>query len=149
MERWRNVWRDGFLPSLPTAGLVALREALRRDDHRLHQGATTTPLAHVAWTDYPCEGACALGFCGWQGKSLASVGEVEEFFNQACWEADQRLGEPAACREFLNWFDDVPRSVMRRELLSEVERALALRLPPTQIRRATQASASAVGVAAV
>jgi hypothetical protein len=52
---------------------------------------------------------------------------VEEYFARLCFEADQRLGEPAVCRWFLNWFDDTPRDVMRRELLAEVERALAER----------------------
>ena len=42
-------------------------------------------------------------------------------------EADTRLGEPAAVRYFLNWFDDTPRDEMRRQLLAEVNRALAER----------------------
>ena len=57
----------------------------------------------------------------------ATVGQVEEFFAKACYQADQRLGEPAACRWFLNWFDNTPRAEMRRELLAEVELALAVR----------------------
>ena len=79
------------------------------------------------------EAACALGFCGWQGDELESVGQVEEFFARACFEADQRLGEPAACRWFLNWFDDTPRDHMRRDLLNEVELALAQRLPRNRV----------------
>ena len=58
-----------------------------------------------------------------------AVGQVEEHFARCCFEADQRLGEPAACRWFLNWFDDAPRTDMRRELLAEVELALADRVP--------------------
>lgn len=146
MELWRATFRDGFAPSLSTIGLLALREALWRDDPRLHQGSTTMPASHVAAATYPCEGACALGFCGWQGTGLASIGEVEEFFSRTCWEADQRLGEPAACRWFLNWFDDTPRHEMRRDLLAEVELALALRHPPIEVRRDRQ---SAVGTARV
>ena len=69
--------------------------------------------------------ACALGYCGWQGDRLETVGQVEEFFARCCFEADQRLGEAAACRWFLNWFDDTPRDEMRQELLAEVERAIA------------------------
>jgi hypothetical protein len=79
--------------------------------------------------DWPVEGACALGFCGWQGDHLTTVGEVEEFFAKCCFEADRRLGEPAACRWFLNWFDDTPRKEMRRELLDEIEHTLAERVP--------------------
>jgi hypothetical protein len=129
MESWRLVWRDGFVPVLSTAGLEALREALRGDDPRLTQGSTTTPPPLMCVQDWPVEAACALGFCGWQGDDLESVGQVEEFFARACFEADQRLGEPAACRWFLNWFDDTPREEMRAALLAEVEKALAARLP--------------------
>jgi hypothetical protein len=58
---------------------------------------------------------------------LSTVGQVEEFFARCCFEADQRLGEPAACRWFLNAYDDWPRDEMRREMLAEVERELAER----------------------
>ena len=128
MESWRMVWRDGFAPLLSTTGLMSLRDALRGDDPRLVQGATTTPPPLLCVQDWPVESCCALGYCGWQGDRLDTVGEVEEFFAKCCFEADARLGEPAACRWFLNWFDDTPRADMRRELLAEVELALADRL---------------------
>ena len=142
MESWRIVWRDGFVPTLPTAGLEALRDALAADDHRIVQGATTTPPPLMCVQEWPVEAACALGFCGWQGEALETVGGVEEFFAKSCFEADNRLGEPAACRWFLNWFDDTPRDDMRRELLAEVELALADRLPiaPQVTRKATVAA---------
>ena len=127
MESWRKVWRDGFAPVLSTAGLQELRKALMRDDGRLTQGSTTTPPPLQCVLDWPVEGACALGYCAWQGDGLESVGEVEEFFARACFEADQRLGEPAACRWFLNWYDDTPREEMRTQLLAEVNRTLAER----------------------
>lgn len=127
MEGWRTTWRDGFVPELSTSALEALRDALRDDDPRLVQGTTSVPPPLMCVQDWPVEAACALGFCGWQGDDLESVGQVEAFFARACFEADQRVGEPAACRRFLNWFDDTPRDQMRRELLAEVERALAAR----------------------
>jgi hypothetical protein len=37
------------------------------------------------------------------------------------------MGEPAAVRWFLNWYDETPRDEMRRKLLAEVERAMAAR----------------------
>ena len=129
MENWRKVWRNGFVPVLSSFGLVQLREALRYDDLRLVQGATTSPPPLMCVQDWPVEACCALGFCGWQGDGLQTVGEVEEFFARCCFEADERLGEPAACRWFLNWFDDAPRDTMRRELLAEVDAALADRIP--------------------
>ncbi|MFO0809225.1 MAG: hypothetical protein U0746_11410 [Gemmataceae bacterium] len=127
MESWRKVWRDGLAPVLSTAGLKSLRKALSKDDVRLTQGSTTTPPPLQCVLDWPCEGACVVGYCGWQGDGLETVGEVEEFFARCCFEADNRLGEPAAVRYFLNWFDDNPRDDVRRLLLAEVDRALAER----------------------
>jgi len=127
MESWRKVWRDGLAPQLSVAALQALRGGLMNDDPQLLQGATTTPPPLQCVQDWSVEAACVLGYCGWHGDGLATVAEVEEFFAQACYEADQRLGEPAACRWFLNWYDDTPRDEMRRLLLAEVNRTLAQR----------------------
>lgn len=128
MESWRKVWRDGMAPQLSIAALGALQKALQNDDPRLLQGATTSPPPLECVRDWPVEAACVLGYCGWQGEGLETVAEVEEFFARACFETDNRLGEPAACRWFLNWFDDTPRDEVRRELLAEVTRTLARRL---------------------
>jgi hypothetical protein len=127
MDSWRKVWREGLAPQLSTAALEALERGLHSDDARLIQGATTTPPPLQCVQEWPVEAACALGFCGWQGENLETVAEVEEFFARTCFEADQRLGEPAAVRWFLNWFDDTPREEMRRLLLTEVGRTLAER----------------------
>src|SRR6266702_6132267 len=132
MESWRNVWRKGVAPLLSTVSLEALRQALVNDDDRLLQGATTTPPPLQCVQDWPVEAACALGYCGWQGDGLETVAEVEEFFARMCFEVDQRLGEPAGCRWFLNWFDETPRDDMRRQLLGEVNRTLAQRLAPDE-----------------
>jgi hypothetical protein len=125
MESWRKVWREGLAPLLSTPGLEALRRGLVHDDVRLQQGATTTPPPLMCVQDWPVEGACAVGYCGWQGDGMETVGEIEEFFARTCFEIDQRLGEPAGCRWFLNWFDETPRDEMRRLLLAEVNRTLA------------------------
>jgi hypothetical protein len=127
MESWKQVWRDGIAPILPTAGLEALATALETDDPRLVQGATTTPPPLLCVQDWPVEACCALGFCGWQGDGLSTVGQVEEFFAKCCFEIDERQDEHAACRWFLNWFDDTPRDRMRAELLPEVRRELERR----------------------
>ena len=126
MESWRLTYRDGFLPLYSTTELERLREALVNDDPRLTQGSTTTPPPLMCVQDWPCEAADLVGFpcVEWGGST---VGEVEEYFARKCFEADQRLGEPAACRWVLNYFDDAPRSEMLREFLSEVERELGIR----------------------
>lgn len=124
METWRKVWRDGLAPLLSMEALEALGLALARDDPRLIQHATTCPPPSEVFHDADVEGACALGYCGWKGEGLPTVGQVEAFFIRTCLAADDALGEPAACRHFLNWFDETPRLTLRRLLLAEVERAL-------------------------
>jgi hypothetical protein len=129
MEKWINVWRNGLAPLLSTTGMEALRQALARDDARLIQHATCNPPPSEIFEGEAVEGACALGFCAWQGDGMETVGQVEDFFIRTCTEADEALGEPAACRFFLNWFDDTPRLQMRRALLREINRTLNQRQP--------------------
>jgi hypothetical protein len=101
--QWIRVWRDGFVPLLSGAGLRALQEALLRDDRRLLQSAACLPMPTVAGRDRAVQGACALGWCGWQGDGLQTVGQVESYVERLCRDADAALSEPAACRYFLNW----------------------------------------------
>jgi hypothetical protein len=124
MQNWKKVWRDGLVPLLSTRELEALRQGLAGDDMRLIQHATCTPPPSEIFHEEAVEGACALGFCAWQGDRLETVGEVEGFFIRTCLVADEALGEPGACRHFLNWFDETPRAQMRWELLQEVTRAI-------------------------
>lgn len=128
MESWKNVWRQGLAPLLSTESLEALRRALAEDGARLLQGVTCRPPPLQCVRDWPVEGADPLAFAGWQGDGLETVAEVEEFFARMCFEIDNRMGEPGACRWFLNWWDDTGRDEVRRELLIEVQRNLAERL---------------------
>lgn len=130
MELWRIAFR-AFVPSLPQEGLVALREAAQSNDPDLLQGQTTLPPAFSTCQDWPCEGGCAVSYAFWRG-GLVTVGEVEEAFAQACYEADVRLKEPAGCRHWLNRFDEGERTVVLAELLVEVEFALGLRGDPVE-----------------
>ena len=43
MQKWRRVWREGLVPNLSRAALVALQSALMRDDPRLLQGRVSSP----------------------------------------------------------------------------------------------------------
>ena len=130
-EAWRMVW-DKLAPMLSTAGLEALRTALAEDDERLLQGATTQPPPLHCVRDWDCEGACVIGYCGWQGDGLKTVGDVEEYFAQTCYAVDQACGEPAAIRYFLNWADETPRADVRRALtplvVAELDRRKAVAL---------------------
>lgn len=93
------------------------------------QGSTTTPPPLLALADCPCDGTDAIGWCAWLGGQgeAKTIGEVEEYFASVCYEVDQRMGEPAACRWYLNWYDDTPRKEMRAQLLAEVGRVLRQR----------------------
>jgi hypothetical protein len=135
MTMWQKVWRDGFAPALSRSGLLALRRALEQDDLRITQGSTIVPPPLACAVEWPVEATCALGFCAWQGDGCETVGEIDDFFAKCCHEADERLGEPAACRWFLNWYDDTPRPQMIRELLEEVERELEKRKSQAPTRR--------------
>lgn len=131
MERWREVWRKGFSPLMPTTGLEALAEALRSDDPKLVQGATTVPPPLQCIQDWPVEGACAVTYCGWKAKVAETggclIGDAEEFFARACFDCDAAICEPAGCRHFLVWFDETPRAQVREEFFPEVELELARR----------------------
>jgi hypothetical protein len=129
LAAWQRAFR-AFLPSLPTAGLEALARALVDDDEALLQGATSFPPPLQVARDMPVCAACAVALALWKGHGYTTVGEVEEAFALACVGAGEALGEPSAVRYFLNWYDDADRSVMRRELLAEVNMALADRHPP-------------------
>ncbi len=122
-----HAWRAGIVPLLTVADLETLRAALADDDRALVQGGTVSPPCGFAIPDDRCEGACALAFIGWRAHGLETVAEVEEFFARMCALIDQRLGEPAGCRWFLNWWDSTARPVAFAALLAEVEEAVAER----------------------
>ncbi len=124
---WQEVFRRGLAPLLSTEALQACATALETDDPRLLQGATSTPPPLACVSDWPVEAACFVGFAGWQGEGLTTVGEVEEYFARMCFGIDQRIGEPAGCRWFLNPFDDLPRGEIFPALLAEVRAELARR----------------------
>jgi hypothetical protein len=124
---WQKVVRDGIAPLLSTAALEALEDALSRNDPRLIQGDTTSPMPEPRLADYPCEAACALGYAGWISDGLQTVGEVEEFFVRMVLAIYARLGGPGFCQPFFAWFDDTPRRTMRKLLVGEVRRVLARR----------------------
>ncbi len=133
LASWQRVWRAGA-PLLPTAGLEALAVALEMDDPRLLQGATTTPPPLQALADFPCDGACLLGYPLWKGKGLTTVAEVEHEFAEFA-EALVRhyeYADPAPIRWVANWADETPRDEMRREALVEVRLELQRRLQCTE-----------------
>lgn len=119
------VFKKGFAPSISTGALKFLLAGCRANDPRLAQGKTCRPVPSEVTGDWPADEACGMGYCGvyeaggfcpaelhsspLERRFYASVGEVEEYFARLCHAADTRMGEPAACRWFLNWFDDTDR----------------------------------------
>lgn len=92
----------------------ALRDALYADSSVLVQGSTTVPPPLACVVEWPCQGTCLLGYLGWEDPYLRpgsayTVEAVEQRFAEMCFKIDQELGEPAACRWLLNWWDDTPR----------------------------------------
>lgn len=127
LPRWKTVFRGGIAPNLTLASLEALYMALADDDPALIQGATTSPPPLACAYDWPVDAACAVAFALWKGEGLVTVNEVEQRFFDVCLAAEQLLGEEAAARHLLSWWDETPRAKARRELLAEVEGELYVR----------------------
>lgn len=122
---WQVVFREGFGPVIGRYGLAVLLEALRRNDSRIIQQATTDPPPLLVNSDCPVSRADPVAFCGWQAIGLGTVGDLEEYFARICYEVDSRIGRPGGCRWFLNWVDDTPRGEMVARLVEEVEAYLS------------------------
>ena len=117
---WRTAWREGLAPLISEHALAALRLALEIDDARLLQGCIVQTMNdHVS-------GGCLIGLCGLTDHPDWSAGELEEYFRSLVLLAEERIG----CGQmdwFLRWFDNIPRDVMRADLLPEVIREQARR----------------------
>ncbi len=120
-EPWRVVFREGIAPQMPTEALEALRHGLLTYDVRLRPGATVQGFG--PGPTY----ACAIGYGAWMGMRLTTADGVQEFFEGVCRRADEALGQPGACRHFIQWFDERRREVVFPQLLAEVNRVLAVR----------------------
>lgn len=128
MESWRTCWREGFAPCISTRGLEALRLALQNDDKRLIQGRTCVPCPVYNTSDCPVKACCPVSFTGWHGNDLKTTLEVNDYFRDACANADKLLNEPASCRYFTNWWDETDRETARLALLEEVTLELSRRM---------------------
>jgi hypothetical protein len=74
--------------------------------------------------DWPIESGCPVCVSLWWGFGLSTVGEVEEAFALVCRDAGERLNDPTGASYFLNHVDSTDRTVMRRELVREVNAVL-------------------------
>jgi hypothetical protein len=140
LTAWQRVWQEGIVPQLTTKGLQGLQKALEQDSPRLIAGATTSPPPLQCMANEPVEGCCPLCYALLDGKQpyAVSVGPLEQRFAEACWDADQRCGEPGAIRYFLNAADEWSRPELIKNLLPEVRLALTQRTqeqPKTPLAR--------------
>lgn len=121
IERAREVLRAGLLPQWDAAIVAATLEAIEKDDPRLVQGSTCTPPPLMCVQDWPVEAVDILGIGALVSGQVRNVAEAEEVFARSCFEIDKRMGEAAACRWLLNWWDSAPRpevlAMMREELI--------------------------------
>ncbi len=108
MEPWRFTWRKAA-PLLSTKALTALRKALEEDDHSLIQGATVSPPALLVHKEWPCEGACLLGYALWRGDGLTTVGEVEDGFFRLFTAIGEAMGDPTGARHLTCYWDEEDR----------------------------------------
>lgn len=131
MEPWRKVWREGIAPQLTDAELSLLRDAIESNDRRLTQQQTTKPLPLEVNADSDCEGADILGYAAMVSSNKPTVRAVESSWMRLCERADDLLGNEDSLRDFIRWYDDVPREEMRRELLREVSNELTIRQATT------------------
>ena len=127
VDAWRSTLRKGFIPLMSTGALVGAGAGAGDGRPEVDPGGDDHAPALQAVQDWPCEAADFVGYGGWQGDGLDTVGEVEEFFARLCFECDNRLGEPAGCKHWLNYWDETPRNEAFENALWEVRYALETR----------------------
>jgi len=126
MEPWRIAFR-AISEQLTDNGLTAIERALETDDLHLQQGATVyPPPSDYDGSDRPALAACPIGFAFMADNTGATAAQVDAHFNAV-------LGSPALAStelgayEFIKFWDDGERDAVRRQLLPEIKRLLAIR----------------------
>lgn len=122
MEAWREDWREKIAPKLTAAGLTALRDALLTQDPALIQGRTVLPTGKYDKGHLPIEACCGVGYGVWKGEGLTTLQEVWKRWEEICIPA----GKPAV-RGFIGYWDRTPLDEIARDLVPEIELALANR----------------------
>jgi hypothetical protein len=123
---WKQVWHKGIAPQISLAGLQALHQALSSNDDRLIQHDTVRHKTSTAGVI----GACAIGYCGWQGLSLERSYEILGYFRNI---SDKCALNGEKIADFLEWFDSNDRAEVFAALLAEVSISIADRLEHLQI----------------
>jgi len=116
----RIVFEKGFAPQFSTETLILFQYALEENSDKIVQGSTTVPAPSLALSDWPCQSACAIGSLAWEQQygweDGVTVSEIDEAFIASAMKCDALMNEQAACRYFLNWFDEGDRATVFAEL---------------------------------
>lgn len=130
MEAWRYCLQHGLLPLLEADTIGAMLAALQGG--QVAPGDTCIPEPLQANADLPVTECCIMalpGLLAHGGFGQATVGQVETAFARLCGQVDARLGQPAATRYLINWFDETPPAVslplVAEELRIEIQRRTA------------------------
>lgn len=127
LEICRRTWRDAIAPHLSREGLEALAHALRLDDDTVMQGGTVSPPPPYC-NDWEPFCVCPAAYGLWKGnEAVRTVGQLDTAFKALQLQVDRVMGEPDAFRFFAGWWDLTEREEARRELLEEVDLAIARR----------------------
>lgn len=122
IPQWLQAWR-ALAPNLSTSALAALRDAIEVDSDELVQGVTCVPSrAYDTIRAEPCK-ACLIGYAGWRGERLATVGAVDDYFAKMARKIDAEIGDTHS-RWLTRWFDETPRAEAFAALLPEIRAEL-------------------------
>lgn len=89
---WRQAFRQGVCPLMPSRILERLADALERDSPTLCQRCTTYPPALHGLRSRACEEACLIGWCGWHHYAMRTVDEVDQWFYGVLTHIDCTVG---------------------------------------------------------
>lgn len=131
LAAWQIVLRHGMFPQWTDVDLANLLSAVESNDPRLIQGHQSDPLPMTANLPKPVCGACMVSYVGWMrfdDRSAATVGDLDTFTFQAFMRSEILLGELSikvdgrlpGWMPFLEWFDDLPREEVFRQLSQEI-----------------------------
>lgn len=122
IPQWLTAWR-ALTPHLTTRALEALERACETDSGELVQGVTCVPsIMQCPGGTVPCQ-ACLIGYAGWRGEGLETIGEIEDYFARMTWKIDDTIGK--TCSRWLTcWFDETPRAEVFAALLPEIRAEL-------------------------
>ncbi len=136
MDDWKRAFREGFLAVATRQSLERVRGLLLDDSPSLVQKVTAVNAAGVAGSsagEDACAGACLVAQLSWRERTVYRAYFDFSLDSDAIDLALRRKkvvsgGDPErtlTSRDLTRWYDRTPRDEMRRELIAEIDLALA------------------------